>query len=955
MFGGDLFNPKAKDTDLLLEYVFKPLFGWGTDNPPVFGEVMQVFIIGLLLLATVMMTYNTLMGTTDTSNSGKVLGGKSSLTWSTVRNVTGMACLIPVKGGLCLIQWFMIYLASQSVLFSNYLLEKVDFVNLTTGNVKFTSGYEIDLLNTYQKALFSHTCLMLADEYAHMDSAGKIREFGIQDLSRRQNSNDMIYYNTIGVSGAPVYRNSSENGYNQRFKFGQTNGGVNDRDLCGEISISYKDFEKQNNNNNTAEDDFTKRYNILAEKFRDGHIKAMNDLIFVKSKETAQLIMNNKNKDMSEVVANKIVKDINDYEKSLKDIYNNEAEITSEEIKKTLNRDGVVMAGGVYFRSALLQQQIDKILKGVPLVSLSVDNETNITQECDGFFNGGSWFDGNACRAGRKLSDISDGRIVAEQQGVVLKTLEKSKRLIENNETEEKNNSLSRKIQTDKSNDTGFLKLFQELSDISNIYDPDSGEHPLVELQKLGSSLLNVATLIYASLLGSSLLSALPIIGGLGQTAAMILMPISLLILGLGFTLAYFIPFLPTLIWLGSIISWIISVIIAIIGLPLFMLTFMKMEDSFIGRSGAQILAIVEVTFRLPIMVLVLYFSLLLIHPILTLTNAVFSYGMSGINVNVSALNAIWYLLAVNALYCILAYKVIRILINIIETVPEKIFQWLGTALSTTIGNIAASLDNDVEGQTKSMFSQTHQVAQGLQQAAGMAGRSMGGNGPKGGGGDKILPISGKRQLDANQDFLNGMGYDRDGYGEEKLEEAVVNEQMAQDELNKATDDYIQSNPNAAFNDLESLKKYKEMNGMNGSSDRDVARKMALDKMKEDGVLDYPDSNGMSLNDKILNTDIAKAKLNNELLKDARKMVNDNIGKGEFKNGVPVSSLDPRIQGFFDGKDTVNVNDVNTALNDNYRFLQDNALKAKKMGDTLRSSTSKKGTENVMNKFRSEN
>ena len=176
----DIFHPKSEKTDILVEKILTPLFGYNSNKEELFfSSAMEIFLTGVLALVAILFIFNIINETTNTANTGKLLGGKGSLTWNTVRAMIGIALLLPLKKGIATAQILFIWLVGQGLMLSNSIYEKMDWFNFNNNNLTFVSNIQADLLNAYKTAVVSNVCLISASKHSGADSTGKNYNFNV--------------------------------------------------------------------------------------------------------------------------------------------------------------------------------------------------------------------------------------------------------------------------------------------------------------------------------------------------------------------------------------------------------------------------------------------------------------------------------------------------------------------------------------------------------------------------------------------------------------------------------------------------------------------------------------------------------------------------------------------------------------------------------------------------------
>lgn len=106
--------------DISVDFLHQ-IFGTAQDgigaggNSTVIGAMMGVFNSAVLFLAMIFVMYTTVKGTMDSAHDGVLLGKKMSEIWVPIRTVGGTGLLLPLASGFSLIQMVILWLAMQGV------------------------------------------------------------------------------------------------------------------------------------------------------------------------------------------------------------------------------------------------------------------------------------------------------------------------------------------------------------------------------------------------------------------------------------------------------------------------------------------------------------------------------------------------------------------------------------------------------------------------------------------------------------------------------------------------------------------------------------------------------------------------------------------------------------------------------------------------------------------------
>lgn len=140
------------------------------------------------------------------------------------------------------------------------------------------------------------------------------------------------------------------------------------------------------------------------------------------------------------------------------------------------------------------------------------------------------------------------------------------------------------------------------------------GANPVIALANMGVNYINFSANLWMMLLGMAVASSLIPFFGLFIFALIALaMPLLLawigIMVGVGFTTAYYIPILPYMIFTFGVLAWLISVIEAMVAAPIVALgvTHPEGHDAF-GKGEAAIMILLNVFLR-PAMMIIGYIS----------------------------------------------------------------------------------------------------------------------------------------------------------------------------------------------------------------------------------------------------------------------------------------------------------------------------------------------------------
>lgn len=118
------FAPPPGDTAVeFLRQVFGGVIGLlasggniqGGSQDTIIGGMMGIYVGAVLFLGMLFVAFSTVKATVNSAHDGQVFGARMHAHWVPLRTVTGVAVLLPLGSGFCLVQVAMMWLALQSV------------------------------------------------------------------------------------------------------------------------------------------------------------------------------------------------------------------------------------------------------------------------------------------------------------------------------------------------------------------------------------------------------------------------------------------------------------------------------------------------------------------------------------------------------------------------------------------------------------------------------------------------------------------------------------------------------------------------------------------------------------------------------------------------------------------------------------------------------------------------
>jgi conjugal transfer/type IV secretion protein DotA/TraY len=156
------------------------------------------------------------------------------------------------------------------------------------------------------------------------------------------------------------------------------------------------------------------------------------------------------------------------------------------------------------------------------------------------------------------------------------------------------------------------------------------------------------------------------------------LLILSLLLISYGFTLAYFLPALPFILWLGGLLAWLISVLEALAAAPLWVAAHALPEgEGLAGNAGRRgYFLFLGVLLRPPMMILGFLLAMTLLNGIGRVIGHIFSvFGFDRLGESFLGVSGF---LAFAVILGLCALTAVWKLFGLVVTLPDKVMAWIG-------------------------------------------------------------------------------------------------------------------------------------------------------------------------------------------------------------------------------------------------------------------------------------
>ena len=171
------------------------------------------------------------------------------------------------------------------------------------------------------------------------------------------------------------------------------------------------------------------------------------------------------------------------------------------------------------------------------------------------------------------------------------------------------------------------------------------------------------------------------------ETAGTLAMAAGFAALAVGIALAYLLPLIPFLRFYFGVIAWVLSLIEAVLAMPLFLAMQVAGEERGLVTRGARsgYLLLLQAVVRPALMIFGLVLGYFVFVAAIGLLNWQYEAHLEGVNES-GRLGGLTFLVAL-AVYAVVAYIVANVSFKAIDVIPQEVLGWLG-------GRVRSSADD---------------------------------------------------------------------------------------------------------------------------------------------------------------------------------------------------------------------------------------------------------------------
>ena len=721
------FTPPAGDTSVeFMREVFGSIVGMISSGgnlqtgqaDGVLGSMMKVFNSAVLFLGMLFVGYTTVKGTVDSAHDGEILGKKMSSIWIPLRTVGGTALLLPLGSGYSLIQIGILWLALQGVGVADAVwkaaIEQINRDNMISRPM-------IPDSRPLAANILKFEVCAAAMNKQFQDSGRSTR---IQPTSANQvltNTGEVLNYDVFDAVPAVGAYTTTQNFSNAQYTVTSYQWKANDNSylnpvVCGGISWKQS-WEASAGNSNTK---------VIKAPIMTAHAQAVQSMIQELQPVAAQIVAGQK------PTTGAIDRAANNYENALRNAAKNAVSQTNDRARsdflQAAKDGGWIFAGTWYNHIVKMNDVMQSTLNGLPTsepIDITDKETKDALQTYQDAMAAADEYTKNRVDGIRQVY-YNQTDVRAPQQGEG--AWEYARKLIS-------------------APFMGAINLMTQSIAGSNL-------NHMSQMKSFGDTIVGAGEALLAAMAGAtgaanSVAAKATVgvafdVGAVIQFLSGLVTTLTIALFFFGAVLSTYVPMIPFITWMTSVVNWFVLTLESVIAGPLFSVAHVHPDgDDAVGKAGHGYMMILSLVMRPALMLFGLIGGMLLTQPVVGLINVAFMTVVAGVQAD--SITGIVSFFAYVAIYVTVMTTVVHIVFSLIHWIPDNILRWLGAhagGISSAEG--AGDKGHDI------LVGGTREVKHGASGGLGGARQNRPGN--SAGGADEIKPSASP----SNKDLLGG-------------------------------------------------------------------------------------------------------------------------------------------------------------------------------------------------------
>ncbi|MET2522114.1 DotA/TraY family protein [Ralstonia sp. SM1884_UCD616_TZ26] len=654
------FTPPAGDTSVdFMREVFGNIVGLvssggnlqnGQTND-VLGSMMKVFNSAVLFLGMLFVGYTTIKGTVDSAHDGEILGKKMSSIWLPLRSVGGLALLLPLGSGYSLVQIGILWLALQGVGVADAIW-KAAIEQISRDNM--ISRPMIPDSRPLAANILKFEVCAAAMNKQFQDSGRSTR---IQPISANQvltNTGEVLNYDVFDTVPAVGAYTTTQNFSNAQYTVTSYQWKANDNSylnpvVCGGIAWKQS-WEASAGNSNTK---------VIKAPIMEAHAKAVQAMIQELLPVASQIVSGQK------PTAGAIDQAANNYENALRTAAKNAVSQTNDRARsdflQAAKDGGWIFAGTWYNHIVKMNDVMQSTLNGLPTsepIDITDKETKDALQTYQDAMAAADEYTKNRVDGIRQVY-YNQTDVRAPQQGEG--AWEYVRKLIS-------------------APFMGAINLMTQSIAGSNL-------NHMSQMKSFGDTIVGagealLATMAAATGTANSAAAKATVglafdVGAVIQFLSGLVTTLTIALFFFGAVLSTYVPMIPFITWMTSVVNWFVLTLESVIAGPLFSVAHVHPDgDDAVGKAGHGYMMILSLVMRPSLMLFGLIGGMLLTQPVVGLINIAFMTVVAGVQAD--STTGIVSFFAYVAIYVTVMTTVVHIVFSLIHWIPDNILRWVG-------------------------------------------------------------------------------------------------------------------------------------------------------------------------------------------------------------------------------------------------------------------------------------
>lgn len=638
------------DTDVSLK-ILSQIFGSLT---PIAGEdafksAISTFNGAILIVGGILATYTLLAGTLGTAHDGEMLGKKFSSVWIPIRYALGTALVLPVlTGGYCIMQQLVMWCILQGVGLANVVWSSYLNSPQLSAPVYITTAHKKEVLEFAHNVALAQIC---TEANALILSEGSTAGGLIDKIGKSVMTYD--YKVAYSADGTKVF-------------FGDQAGKLTllTKSNCGQANLPKKPSSSSVIIPTSAASGG--KLGDLSTAFQLGDISPVYQAHIDQSKKLITdmgVLAKAAVSADAPVAESEVVKAADAYVKGVEGAANNYSNGNNTPFAGIIaasQSQGWILAGAWFTKLAMMNQSLNDAVNSIPSASYTIQ-----------------------LGSGFKFLDAIQPKIGAARTEI----LEAMNVSISDSDSDEKDDSQGKQTQSS----SMWSKIVQSIVgvftglDLENLQN--TSKHPILVLQDAGNRMINAWSASATALMVVLAATGIKVLGNGFDAAPLVItfigfafLPIAGLVT-LGFTLAYLLPNLPFLMWIGIVLGWLIMCVEAVLAAPLWAVMHLHPNgDDLTGRGGNGYMLLLGLLLRPALTVFGLIAALVLTELMGEFVNKIFfsvffSGSSAGLGTGLVTILSVIFSMTV---YTSAMVQLFRKTFSLMHVIPDQLMRWIG-------------------------------------------------------------------------------------------------------------------------------------------------------------------------------------------------------------------------------------------------------------------------------------